>query len=121
MGMKQVHFWIDEYIADQFQKMYPRQGKQTVEQVFRDMVNQKLEITDEEAENLQNEIKERTQNLEIEQDNLTRAKTKLNAYEAKKRQEVMNQTKQQKEYEQAAKRMSDSVKASGILEEVDLE
>lgn len=119
MGKRQVHFEFDEYLWQQFQTLYQRQGRKVFEDTMRSMINLKLDITDEEGEKLKSEREDLQKKVEALSSCLKDHDMKLRVWEAKKREELLKKEHEEKVALNAAMRKADAIDASGILREVD--
>lgn len=98
MGRIIRNIMIDEYIWTQFQALYPRQASRMVEDTFRDLINLKLNISDEEGEHLKAERQSIASKAAEVNDLLKEYDIKIRAWEAKKREDIL---KEKEEIEQA--------------------
>jgi len=118
MGKQQAHFEFDEYLWKQFQALYPRQARRTFEDMMRSMISLKLEVSDEEGEQMKSEREELQKKCDVIQSCLKEHDMKIRIWEAKKREEL---AKQKQELERSYKEASiqgKAIRASGILERV---
>lgn len=100
MGKKQVRFLFDEYIYTQFQSLYPRQATRILQNTMKDMINLKLDCADEEIEKLRDEAEESRKQMEEQHERLSLINSKINAWEAKKRKELLEKKKEEEEIEE---------------------
>lgn len=119
MGRKQVHLMMDEYLWTQFQALYPRQATKSFESMLQGMINLKLEISDQEGEYMKSERDNLRQKADQLLNLIKEHDIKIQAWEAKKRDELLKREKESKERLEKAKRLDDAIGASGILQEVD--
>ena len=116
MGKQQAHFNFDEYLWRQFQSLYPRQARKTFEDTMRSMINLKLEISDEEGEQLKSELDELQKKADAIDSEKKEHEIKLRIWEAKKREEITKQKHELEESYKEAAVMGKAIRASGILE-----
>jgi len=119
LGTKQIHVEIDEYVWTQFQALYPRQGRKVIEDTLRSMINLKLDVADEEIERLRSQAEQDKKKMDELAESILLINSKISAWEAKKREELIAQRKAEEEREEAAIAMSDSIAAAGFVEDID--
>lgn len=109
--------WIDDLVWHQFQNLYPREASKTIESTLRSMINIKLEVDDEEIIMIKNE-KDRLQGTaDTLLAKIKELDMKERVWEAKKRQELLDEKKAEEERQQKAGIKLDTLRYSGILED----
>lgn len=115
MGKQQIHFEFEEYIWRQFQELYPRQARSIFEDIMKSMINFKLEVTDEEGEQLKNKRDQIQKQADVILSDLHHYDMKLKIWEANKRKQLLEEKHQDNLKDDEASSIIQSLKASGVL------
>lgn len=115
MGKQQIHFEFDEHIWQTFQSIYPRQATGIFHDIMKSMINFKLDITDEEGEQLRLNKEELQRKADIILTQLRNEEMKLKIWEANKRKNLLEEKQIYDEQDEKASSIIESIRASGIL------
>ena len=110
--------WVEEYAWNQAEMIYPRQLSRMINDYLLSIVNIKIDITDEEGEQLKierEEIKEKSEHI---LSCLKEHDLKIKAWEAKKREETIKKNKELEESYKEAGIQGKAIRASGFLESI---
>ena len=110
-----MHFRIDEYVWTQFQALYPRQGRKVIEDTLRSMINLKLDVADDEIGWLRSQAEQDKKKMNELAESILLIDSKISAWEAKKRKELIAQKKAEEDRDERNQAMLDTLKASGAL------
>ena len=112
--------WVNEFIWTQFQALYPRQASKFLESSMGEAINLKLDFADAEIQELRTQAQQNKKIMEQHAESNIMINSKIHAWEAKKREEILIKKEKDKERLEKAHAMDDAIDASDFIRDLDV-